>query len=247
MKRKISDLLFIYIYTVASVALAQTDDPIDKAEKQAQEVQEYLKLKDEQKRDLNALREAGADTTEYTVSPNSVQLLVEMDPFNYGFSGRNHRMSITTEFDLILRGRAFFHYDYRFFEYLSFGFKAGVDWTRMSLLSNFNQKINQVSLEEFTLLFGGSAKWRLTEWYLRSAFFLEPSLLFGPMWQNLNQEKNRYFRIRPGLSINMESVFDSGFVFNIALGGEIPFDLGNENPVSKYIEPVFMVGFGLAL
>lgn len=203
--------------------------------------------KEAQARDMEALREASADPTEYTVSPDSVELVVEMDPKNYGFRTRNHRMTITGEFDFLLRGRAMGHVDYRLSEFFSFGLRAGIDWTSLSLLSTFTEASDKPALKQFSVLGGISSKWRLTEWYMHSAFFLEPSFLFGHLWQDLGAKKTTHWRIRPGVFGNLETVYDSGFVMSIGMGIEFPVDFGTKNPASRVTEPLFLVALGLAI
>ena len=42
------------------------------------------KIAKEKALELDAMREAAADTTEYTINPDAVELVVELDPNNYG-------------------------------------------------------------------------------------------------------------------------------------------------------------------
>lgn len=198
-------------------------------------------------RELDALRESMADTTEYTLDPSSVELVVEMEPNGYGFRTRSHRMSMSAEADLIIRGRTMLHYDYRFFNYFSLGMLAGVDWSDISLWSRFKEDSTKRQPKQFAILGGISGKWRLTEWYMKSAFFLEPSLLLGPMWQTLGSLETYHWRLRPGLFGGIEKVFDSGFALSGRMGLEIPIDLSGENPVKEVFEPLLVVGFGFAI
>jgi hypothetical protein len=205
------------------------------------------KAEEARMRELDAYREASADTTEYTLTPDSVQLVVEMDPNGYGFRTRAHRMSLSAEIDLILRGRGMLHYDYRFFNYLSVGLLAGIDWTDMSLVARFRDYMSRPAAKQLVLLGGLSAKWRLTEWYMRSSVFLEPAILFGHMWQTLYAQNTTHWRLRPGLFAGVESVFDSGLTTSVRVGVEIPFDFGTPNPIKEGPEPLFLLCFGFAI
>ncbi|HXW60137.1 MAG TPA: hypothetical protein VEK06_01230, partial [Myxococcota bacterium] len=104
MKKEISVLLTIFlVWGMAVCALAQPPAEAPENEEQIKKPameQEEIKGKAAEEaleRDMNAIRESRADTTEYTISPGSVELLVEMDPQNFGFRKRNHRMTITAE------------------------------------------------------------------------------------------------------------------------------------------------------
>ena len=198
-------------------------------------------------KEIEALREAAADTTEYTLSPTSVELVVEMDPNGYGFRTRNHRMVLSADIDLVLRGRGMLHYDYRFFRYFSFGMLAGVDWSDVSLYSRFRQHLATPTPWQFAVLGGVAGKCRLTEWYMRSSFFLEPSLLFGYMWQKLATQSSQHWRLRPGLFAGLETVFDSGLAVLTRLGVEAPFDFGAPNAYKEVVEPLFLISFGFAM
>lgn len=197
--------------------------------------------------ELNSMREAAADSTVYTLKPDSVELVVEMDPNNYGFRTRNHRMILSGDFDLLFRGRAMIGYDFRFFEYFSFGAHVGVDWSSLSLYSRFRDYLSKPAPSQFSVLGGLTAKWRLTEWYMRSAIFLEPSVLFGHMWQTYVAQDYTSWRIRPGIFGGVDTVFDSGFALSWRLGAEFPVDFGEPNPIKEVVEPLFMIGFGFAI
>lgn len=209
--------------------------------------QRALKADEARRKELDAFREAEANSTEYTIDPSSVELLVELDPNGYGFRTRTHRMSMAAEFDFVLRGRGIFHYDYRFFNYLSFGVLAGIDWSDVSLFARFRDQLSKPAPKQFAVLGGLAAKWRLTEWYMRSSVFLEPSVLFGHMWQTWVATNTTHWRLRPGLFGGLESVFDSGLATTLRVGVEFPFDFGSANPVKEVAEPLFLVGFGFAI
>lgn len=221
--------------------------PAPLSEKKAPEKslpEESLKARKEA---LNNVRNNSEDVTEYTLDPSSVELLVELDPNNYGFRTRNHRMSISADVDFVLRGRAMLRYDYRFFRYFSFGPLLGIDASDLSLFARFRDQLSKPSPWQLSILGGAFGKWRLTEWYMRSAFFLEPSLLVGHMWQTLPTQSSTHWRVRPGVFLGVETVFDSGFSMNTRVGAEFPFDFGALNPMREVVEPLFVFSFGLAI
>ena len=110
-------------------------------------------LLERNKKELDSLREAAFDGTEYTLDPTSVELVVEMDPRGYGFRTRSHKMILSADVDLILRGRGMIHYDYRFFNYFSLGLTAGIDWSDISLYSRFRHR-QSISLSMAVCRFG---------------------------------------------------------------------------------------------
>lgn len=210
-------------------------------------------LKEEEKaavrsRDIEALREGKADVIEYTLDPSSVELFVEMDPGNYGFRTRDYRMVLSADFDLLLRGRSMLRYEYRFFDRISLGLMGGIDWSSLSLYSRFRDQLNKPYPKQFSVLGGLSGKWRITEWYMRSAVFLEPSLLFGYLWQDLAPlPRSTHWRLRPGIFAGYQTVFDSGLSLVLNLGAEFPIDFGQPNPIKEVVEPLFILGLGFAM
>jgi hypothetical protein len=205
------------------------------------------KVEESKAKELDALRESSADTTEYTLDPSSVELVVEMDPNGYGFRTRSHRMSMSADIDLVLRGRAMLHYDYRFSNYLSLGILAGLDSSDISLYSRFRDDFTKRSPKQIAVLSGLSTKWRLSEWYMKSAFFLEPSFLLGHMWQTFASINTTHWRLRPGLFGGVETVFDSGLTLSTKVGVELALDVGSENPIYDGAEPLLVVSFGFAI
>ncbi len=137
------------------------------------------------------------------------------------------------------------HYDYRFFRYFSFGMLLGIDSSDVSLYSRFRQHLATPTPSQFSILGGVAGKWRLTEWYMRSSFFLEPSLLFGHMWQKLGPQRSEHWRLRPGLFGGVETVFDSGLAVLTRVGVKITlysFKVG-PNAYKEIAEPLFLVSF----
>lgn len=264
MKKKISVLLLTLASIVTFELNAQEsvspalDSQIEKTknnrealeqEKEAEgELEAKAKAQHEAElKELDAIRDAQANSTEYKISPGNVELVVELDPKNYGFRTRNFRSVIGTDFDLLFRGRGMLHYDYRFFEYFTMVLHAGVDWSQVSLYEKFRQNLSKPAPKQFSVLAGVSGQWRLTEWYLRSAIFLEPSVLIGHMWQQVLEEKSTHWRIRPGLFAGIESVFDSGLAMTIKAGVEFPIDFAKGNAFKELAEPLMMFGLGLAI
>lgn len=203
--------------------------------------------REEVKKALDAQRASGGYSTEYTLDPGSVELVVQLDANNYGFRGRNHSMTLGLDADFLLRGRGMLSYDLRFTEYWSMAIKAGIDWNSISLYGRLREQINSPAPRQFSVLAGLTAKWRLTEWYMRSAVFLEPSFLCGYMWQDFDGHESRHFRLRPGLFAGMETIFDSGLNLSFRVGFEMPFDFASVNPVKEVAEPLALFGIGLAI
>lgn len=220
----------------------------EKADAQKKLLLREQKAAADRAKDIEGLREGKADAIEYTIDPSSVEMMVEMDPSNYGFRTRDHRMVLSGDFDFFLRGRAMLRYDFRFFNFLSLSLMGGIDSTEISLYSRFSDKLNKPNPKQFSVLGGVSAKWRLTEWYMNSSVFLEPSVMFGHMWQNLPTiAQTKHWRLRPGAFVGIETVFDSGLSLAFRVGPEFVFDFGKSNPFKELVEPVLMVGLGLAI
>lgn len=186
-------------------------------------------------------------TTEYAVDPGSVQLMVELDPGNYGMPTRNYRTGITAEFDFLFKGRSSLRFEYRPLSYLSTGLLVGLDWTDMSVFNRFRKSQSPQTPWQMAILGGFAAKLRLTEWYMQSAVSLEPSILTGYMWQVLGSTRTRHWSLRPGASLVFDRVFDSGFIFTSKVGVEFPFDFIDVNPIKEIAEPVVALGFGIAI
>ncbi len=196
---------------------------------------------------IDSFREAHSNATEYSINPDSVKLAIDLSPENFGFYSKDRIMDLSVELDLLLRGRAFLTYNYQFFDYLSVGLAGGIDYSSMSLASKIRQQMPKPTPSQFSALVGVNAKWRVTEWYLNSAFFVQPSLLAGRMWQTFVTQKTAHWRLRPGAFVGVESVFNSGLVLNAKVGAEFPFDFGTPNPVKEIVEPLFSLSFGFGI
>lgn len=249
--------IFIFLSLLSLISLNLVAQTVDKAvldqknEDDRVKAEEQLvrekKIAEAKAREIDSLRESKADAIEYTLNPSSVELLVEMDPGNYGFRTRNHRMVVAADLDLMIRGRSMLRYEYRFFNHFSLSLMGGVDWSDLSLLSRFREQLPKPSPKQLVLLGGASAKLRLTEWYLHTSFFLEPSLLFGHIWQEFAELPSTHWRLKPGAFFGAETVFDSGLNLSLRLGAEIPIDFGKPNLVKERVEPSIVLGIGFAI
>lgn len=211
------------------------------AEKALSERKEALRLFDLQ-------REANPTVTEYSIDPGSVEAVVELDPNNYGFRQRNHRMTLGSELDFLFRGRALLFYDFRFFEYWTLSLKTGVDWTGMALYHKFQEAAAPTRTPSQLSVLGAVAlKWRLTEWYLKSSVFVEPTVSGGYMWQELFDQKSEHWVFLPGINVGIQTVFDSGLSLAFRGGIEVPVDFGNTNPVKESLNTLMGVSVGFSL
>jgi hypothetical protein len=198
-------------------------------------------------KELDAFREAQAARSEYTLSPGQVEMIVELEPHNYGFRTHDFRSTIGAQLDFLFRGRAMLYYDYRLSDYMSLTYYAGLDWSRISFFDKIKQHMNRPGAQQLSLLGGASAKWRLTEWYLRSSVFVEPALLIGHMWQHYLDQPSTHWRIKPGLFAGIDTIFDSGLAIQLKFGVEFPIDFARANPIKEIAEPLMIFGLGLAL
>lgn len=216
-------------------------------EKKRQESLKREKADLKKQEELDAIRDADANKTLYRVTPDSVKLLVELEPGSTGYKGRDHNMTFMFNADPFFTGRGFLSYEYRFFEYVSASFKAGIESTGFSLASKVRQQLDKPYPSQFSVLGGVGVKWRLTEWFLNSSIYLESSLLTGRLWQTLVDEKTTHWRLKPAGFVGLESVFNSGFAFNVAVGAEYTYDFAQPNPIKEGVDPAVLFGFGLAL
>lgn len=191
--------------------------------------------------------QVSSDGVSYTLDPGSVEMVVEMDPANYGFRTRSHRMSFTGDFDFILRGRAGLRYDYRFFEYFSLGIVTGMTWSKLSIFSQFKEQMDKPTPKTFSIYTGVAGKMRLTEWYMRSSIFVEASALLGYSYQTINNKNANHASLTPGAFVGMERVFDSGLIAASRIGVEWPLNFGDQGPVKDGIEPLLLFSIGLAI
>ena len=198
-------------------------------------------------KEYEAQIESGSDGMHYTLPADSVEAVVELNPQGYGFRQRNHRLMFGLRGDFILKGRSDLSFDYRFFDYFSAGILVGMDWTEMSLYGRFRQQLAKPAPKQLNLFGGLYGKLRLTEWYMRTAIFLEPSLIVGHLWQTLAAQDTTHWRLAPGIFAGFETVFNSGLVFSTRLGVEFPFDFGTLNPWKEVVQPLLAIGFGFAI
>ena len=223
-----------------------------KAEKKRQRILQQRLAKErkealEDKAQLDSYREANSNATEYSVNPESVKLAVELNPDNYGFFGKSYLMAFSLQTDYLSKGRTALNYDVRITDTLSLGIKGGIDFTAMSLASKIRQQMSKPAPTQFSVLGGINAQWRVTEWYLNSAFSLEPSFVMARMWQTFANQKTTHWRLLPGMFFGLTTLFDSGFMLSTKLGAEFPFDFGTANAVKEVVHPTLIVGFGFAL
>lgn len=157
----------------------------------------------------------------------SADVIVELDPSQYNARARDHKMQVLLELDPVLRGRAALSFNYELIDWLALHVAARFDHSSMSQFYNFLELI-QGDLPSYMAITGGvGAKMRLTEWTLKSSFYILPAVHFGLSQSTLSDGTvAQAFRIAPSIALGWEKVYNNGFSIGAALTVERPFDLG---------------------
>lgn len=196
-------------------------------------------------------------TQTYSVdsSPDLIEALIEIDPRAHGIHARNHKFEINLNYDPLINGRLTLGFQTRLGSHLSLdvpvSFEHSAITTRLgSVVGIYESGISW----RWSASAGVGLKIRLSEWMLKSAFYLEPMVQAGYYSEFVEtgpfartpRASTQAVRIRPGIYFGWERVFDSGFVIDAKLGVEKSFDvaLGVPSPILGPFSIVPMLGVG---
>jgi hypothetical protein len=186
-------------------------------------------------------------------SPELFELVVEMDKNSQGFRATHRNFQIQLEADPLVNGRLSLGFQYRLNSFLTLDIPVSVDHSVLGQSLGYAIGIHnsQVS-NQWAMLSGVGLKIRLSEWMLKSSFYLETVVQAGyyhQATQVLKQEiLTESIRIRPALYFGVETIFDTGFVMGAKIGIEQFFDLYfSDTPLSYSgnfgIAPSFNLGY----
>lgn len=191
------------------------------------------------------------DDTNVELTPDVVELIVELDPKAYGFRARHHKMQLTADVDWLIRGRAQVQYEYRFGQFWSLVVPVSIDASEtVSLVDHMRRHGGEKLDSVFGVAGGVGIKFRLTEWMLKGSFFVEPQIQVGyakltvPALDDVTS-----VRLRPALFVGFERVYDTGFVIHSKLGFEWAYDFFMQDkniPSTGILQPVLLTGVGYA-
>ncbi|MBM3886981.1 hypothetical protein FJ364_03540 [Candidatus Dependentiae bacterium] len=188
------------------------------------------------------------------VTPDLLELVVEMDPTRQGFLAKNHSFQVSLSADFLINGRLTAGFQYHFHRFLALDIPVSFDH---SLLGQWGGRklgiYGDNSRSQWSLLAGLGLKIRLTEWMMKSSFYLEPMIQAGYSIKSLRNTGNdslvlsSSIPIRFSMYLGFESVFDTGVVVGGKLGVEYPLELLLLNrittPTSLSVVPMISLGY----
>jgi hypothetical protein len=184
------------------------------------------------------------------LTPDLVEVLVELDPKAHGYRARNHVFALGLDYDPLINGRLTLGFQVKLTDHLTLdvpvSFEHSAITTRLGvLLGTYDERINS----RWSIAGGVGLKIRLSEWMMKSSFYLEPMVQAGYYAESAQGfASTSAVRIRPAIYLGWERIFDSGFVIGAKLGFEKPFDvaLGAASFYTTGFSLVPMLGLGYA-
>ncbi len=187
------------------------------------------------------------------LSHDQQELVVELNPHVYGNRARTHKMRVMVEADPISQGRLVLSYQIRVHDWITLIVPVAAEYFKANMLYEI-RVYSQPNLVQEGELWGVSsgfgARFRVSEWFLKSHIFVEPMVLIG-YFQQESSVSNRFasaVRFIPSVAVGWERVFDVGLVASAKVGVEMPFDYYIANGGQQFtIPPRFGVSpqFGL--
>ena len=185
-------------------------------------------------------------------TPDLLELVVKTDQEAQGFRASHHVFQIQLEMDPLVNGRLSLGFQYRLNNFLVLDVPVSFDHLVLGqglgrLLGVYSSDI----VDQWALMGGLGLKIRLSEWMLKSSLYIEPILQAGYYQQTASMGSEiltESIRIRPGLYMGFETVFDTGLVLGMKVGVEQPFDIRfRGNPLSYSanfsVVPMFNLGY----
>lgn len=186
-------------------------------------------------------------------APDLLEFAVKMDQDAQGFRASHHVFRIQLEMDPLINGRLSLGFQYRLNNFLVLDIPVSFDHLVLGQglgrsLGVYNSNI----VDQWALMGGLGLKIRLSEWMLKSSLYIEPILQAGYYQQTVEQIGTKILtesiRIRPGLYMGFETVFDTGLVLGVKAGVEQPFDIRFRGKPLSYsanfsVVPMFNLGY----
>lgn len=173
------------------------------------------------------------------VTPDLLELVIDMDSKSQGFLASHHKYEIIIAADFLINGLLTFTPEFRINKFLALAVPFSLECSRFGLGLGNLLKIQDDKIVNQWGVFGGlGLKIRLTEWMLKSSFYLEPMMQVGyikQFWRlgadDAPLKIKSLVRLIPALYLGFEQIFDSGFVAGAKLGAEWRQDFVLQNNV----------------
>jgi hypothetical protein len=186
-------------------------------------------------------------------TPEMIEIRVETDKKAQGFRAEHHKFQIQLNTDPMVNGRLTLGFQYNLSHSLTLNIPVSFDSPVLGQWAGKAMGIYGARIvDQWALLGGFGLKIRLSEWVLKSSFYIEPVVQAGyykQMIQIVQKEMSDSIRIRPGLYLGFETVFDTGLVIGVKVGAERAFDHDfREKPLSYAannfsVVPMFGLGY----
>ncbi len=159
------------------------------------------------------------------MSEGDFEVLATMRPDASGLLAKDHLYQFTLDADYVSAGRTTFRFMNVLHPFIAIEALVSLDSSYMSVLALTRNSLVAVPNQVWSIQAGIGAKFRVSEWFLKSSVFIEPTLQGGFSQTNLPViGTTNAFRLLPSVAVGWEFVFDSGLIFAMRAGASMPFD-----------------------
>ncbi len=185
-------------------------------------------------------------------TPEMLEIIVETDENAQGYRAGHHNFQVQLGMDPLVNGRLLFGFQYRLNHFLMLEVPVAFDHPVLGQWLGRTMGVYDAKIvDQWAMLGGLGLKIRLSEWMLKSSFFIEPVMQAGYYSQTVQYVQKVMtdsIRIRPGLYLGFETVFDTGLVIGVKVGVEHAFDINFRGKPLAYaanfsVVPMFGMGY----
>ena len=179
------------------------------------------------------------------MTPDTVELVVDTNHQAQGFLARNHDYQVQFDVDPLVNGRINLGFQFRLNKFLALDIPVSYDSSGFGQWGSRVMGIYPKGMTQWSLMGGVGLKIRLSEWLGKGSFYVEPLVQVGYYSQTQSSgTSTNSIRVRPGLYLGYEEIFDTGFVIGAKLGVERPFDMGSVTvPAAFSVVPMLTLGY----
>lgn len=194
---------------------------------------------------VSLLASVVAQAENIQMAPDMVELIVDTNHQAQGFLARNHNYQVQFDVDPLVNGRINLGFQLRLNKFLALDIPVSYDSSGFGQWGGRMMKIYPEDLSQWSVMGGVGLKIRLSEWLGKGSFYFEPLLQVGYYSQTMRSNTStNSIRIRPGLYLGYEEIFDTGFVVGAKLGVERPFDIGSLTVSTGFsVVPMLAIGY----
>lgn len=185
------------------------------------------------------------------MTPDAVQLIVDLDNKPRETNARNHRYRLDLAMDFLMSGRSMLAFGGRLHPYITLLGVVTIDYSDLSFGYQLRKTFTRSVPETLAISTGPAFEVRLSEWTMKSSLYFKAMLQLGATFYDSSiRGKERAFSVRPWGGFGWRTIYNTGASWFVEAGLGRPIDIPkatvNQGIATAGLLPTILIGISAA-